>query len=54
VVDDQGEVTKNKSLYDTLVAIKNADFDVKGATKDSETWNMLISQGCLILKIKTF
>jgi hypothetical protein len=48
VVDDQGEVTKNKSLYDTLVAIKNEDFDVKGATKDSETWNILIS----VLKTK--
>jgi hypothetical protein len=48
VVDDQGEVTKNKSLYDTLVAIKNSDFDVKGATKDSATWNTLIS----VLKTK--
>jgi hypothetical protein len=44
VVDDQGEVTKNKSLDDTLVAIKNANIDVKRATKDPETWNMLISE----------
>jgi hypothetical protein len=43
LVDGQGKVTKNKHLHDNLVAIKNANIDVKRATTDPETWNMLIS-----------
>lgn len=42
--DGQGQVTKNKSLYDTLVAIKNANIDVEGDTKTDTDWNKLIGR----------